>query len=317
MSSTVMSLTNMCSTNISSTNTSSTNISPTNISPTKTSSADTLSTNTSSTKISPTSQESDVCPPGNNDVLCGRGGDVQNHAGNRRYRAWVKERQEAYSLCNKRGKQIIYAREVVNLVKSLNPSGRFLEKISSYPSRWIEIVDQRALHKTTQALREGAPATRAEAKLKQVIAQPSRQVIQPFIPLYPCYGSFHQPIIPNPTSLDLIDNRLNEVELMVKRIQTQKRYRAHQKYLYNLYAAQTLRGNQVLSPRDQHVPSKNKSVMTKRDLTEDIVRLTQEYWSIGNSKKRSIIGENIFPTKKARAHSEYLAFSGIFQKQPF
>jgi len=104
--------------------------------------------------------------PNEEDVLCGRGGGINSHKGNKAFREWVNQRKEEYNLAeNKKGK-IAVAMQVVRQVQQQSPvPGRFLQRDSSMIGGnggqwWVEIDDAKALAKTTQALREGAPKIR-------------------------------------------------------------------------------------------------------------------------------------------------------------
>jgi len=96
--------------------------------------------------------------PHENDVLCGRGGSINSHPGNITFREWVYERKTQYNLADSKKDKTIVVNEVLDLVRSVSPPGRFLQK---HNSGWIEIDDAKAMAKISQALREGAPAMRA------------------------------------------------------------------------------------------------------------------------------------------------------------
>lgn len=109
--------------------------------------------------------------PHNHDVLCGRGGGINSHPGNIAFRNWVRERKEAYNLAHTKAAKTNVSREILDRVASRKPPGRFLqrEEIEKGPGMkssqfWVEIDDIKAMAKTSQALREGAPAIRAKAK---------------------------------------------------------------------------------------------------------------------------------------------------------
>jgi hypothetical protein len=108
--------------------------------------------------------------PHPNDILCGRGGSINNHPGNKIYRTWVHERKNSYNLAVNKSEKARISREIINLVQSLDPPGRFLTKDPDSTSMvgsttmWVEIDDVKAMAKTSQALREGAPAIRATHK---------------------------------------------------------------------------------------------------------------------------------------------------------
>lgn len=109
--------------------------------------------------------------PHDHDVLCGRGGGINSHQGNIAFRNWVRERKEAYNLAHTKAAKTNVSREILDRVAGRKPPGRFLqrEEIEKGPGIkssqfWMEIDDIKAMAKTSQALREGAPAIRAKAK---------------------------------------------------------------------------------------------------------------------------------------------------------
>jgi hypothetical protein len=118
------------------------------------------------------------------DVLCGRGEDVYCHAGNEYFRKFVDERKTVYlKTIIKREKRLI-AQDVVELIHLRSPRGRFLDKVKppdgasskgkgpkkkSSRSKlnkvdlgWVEICNDKAREKASQALRENAPALKKE-----------------------------------------------------------------------------------------------------------------------------------------------------------
>eukprot|EP00978_Attheya_sp_CCMP212_P008904 scaffold21003_cov59-Attheya_sp.AAC.2 len=94
------------------------------------------------------------------DVLCGRGGGTNNHAGNKYFRILVSRYRPDYVIAKKAQKSQI-ARRIVEEIRSRaaeNPcggrGGRFLKRnIGS--NTWYDIGNKRATEKTSQALREG------------------------------------------------------------------------------------------------------------------------------------------------------------------
>jgi len=105
--------------------------------------------------------------PHPHDVLSGRGGGINSHAGNKVFREWVRVRKEDYNLAGSKAEKAKVANEVIDLVRGQNPPGRFLQRENNSvagPSWWIEVDEVRALAKTSQALREGAPQIRAAHK---------------------------------------------------------------------------------------------------------------------------------------------------------
>lgn len=94
------------------------------------------------------------------DVLCGRGGETNHHPGNVRYRGLVKKYQRLYLKAKRRDKPKI-ARLIVDTVRRKH--GRFLKKDIS-ANAWLDVGNNKAREKTSQALREGAPELRNEDK---------------------------------------------------------------------------------------------------------------------------------------------------------
>ena len=73
-------------------------------------------------------------------------------------------RKTQYNLADSKREKTTVVNQVLDLVRGLNPPGRFLQKTlngSEQDKYWIEIDDAKAMAKISQALREGAPAMRA------------------------------------------------------------------------------------------------------------------------------------------------------------
>jgi hypothetical protein len=79
---------------------------------------------------------------------------VNYHAGNEYFRGLVRKHKIAYIACPKpqKGK---FSRIIVDEIRNENP-GRFLKQ-DFETKLWYDIGDKKALDKTRQALREGAP----------------------------------------------------------------------------------------------------------------------------------------------------------------
>lgn len=105
--------------------------------------------------------------PHDHDVLSGRGGGINSHVGNQVFRQWVADRKEEYNLAPNKHEKTRVAEEVMDRVRNQTPPGRFLTRDPSAvtgPAWWIEVDETRALAKTSQALREGAPQIRQAHK---------------------------------------------------------------------------------------------------------------------------------------------------------
>ena len=102
--------------------------------------------------------------PHNHDVLSGRGGSINSHVGNIQFREWVRVRKNDYNLAASKAEKAKVAKEVIELVRSQDPPGRFLQKDPTSGGTqgwWVELDEDRIMAKTSQALREGAPLIRA------------------------------------------------------------------------------------------------------------------------------------------------------------
>mmetsp|Transcript_22445 Transcript_22445/g.26003 ORF Transcript_22445/g.26003 Transcript_22445/m.26003 type:complete len:558 (+) Transcript_22445:161-1834(+) len=98
--------------------------------------------------------------PNRNDVLSGRGGRINAHPGNVQFRDLVKQYRGVYlSNDTKKLDKVKIATKIVNIIRCLEPSGRFLKEEKG---GWIEIGDEKAKKKAGQAMREKAEETRKE-----------------------------------------------------------------------------------------------------------------------------------------------------------
>jgi hypothetical protein len=114
-----------------------------------------------------------IIDPNKNDVLCGRGGQVNSHAGNIQFRDMVQARKKDYQAkTTKRVEKGNIATTIIHEIRNMKPSGRFLK--ARDPKQfadgdnpkgltsisWIDIGDLQAIKKASQCLREGAPDER-------------------------------------------------------------------------------------------------------------------------------------------------------------
>lgn len=89
-----------------------------------------------------------------NDVLCGRGSGPNDHCGNIAFRKLVSTRRKEYLTTSTRAQKAVIAKEIVNVVWSLDPPGRFLEKAGGEEGCWNVTSEEKALEKVKQALRQ-------------------------------------------------------------------------------------------------------------------------------------------------------------------
>jgi len=105
--------------------------------------------------MSGSQQTSNIIAPHEHDVLSGRGNFVNYHAGNEHFRALVRKHKLDYVQCPKpqKGK---FSKMIYDEIRARNPPGRFLKQ-DDQTKLWYDIGEKKALDKTRQALREGAP----------------------------------------------------------------------------------------------------------------------------------------------------------------
>jgi hypothetical protein len=105
---------------------------------------------------------SGIVHPHDHDVLAGRGNFVNYHAGNEHFRHLVRKYKVDYVQCPKpqKGK---FSKLIVDEIQNRTPPGRFLKQDSS-TKLWYDIGEKKAMDKTRQALREGAPDLVKEIK---------------------------------------------------------------------------------------------------------------------------------------------------------
>ena len=98
-----------------------------------------------------------IFEPNDHDVLCGRGGRINAHVGNQRFRQIVQERKAIYlAPTTKKLEKAHIAAQIVQEIRARG--GRFLkEEVENVASAaWYDIGDAKAIKKVGQALREDA-----------------------------------------------------------------------------------------------------------------------------------------------------------------
>lgn len=105
--------------------------------------------------------ENKVLVPHDNDVLCGRGGYINIHPGNSRFRRLVEKRKRCYIDARFKREKRLITESIIKDIKRQMPPGRFLTRPQK-DGPWIEISEDKARDKTSQALRENAPKIRKQ-----------------------------------------------------------------------------------------------------------------------------------------------------------
>jgi hypothetical protein len=121
-----------------------------------------------SPKLATKQEMSGIRMPRENDVLMGRGGKNNQHLGNENLRNLARDRSEAYRKATKKGKSDL-SRELVVLMRALDPPGRFLRK-DPETSMWEDVGDEIAREKASQVLRDAV--SEKNGPLAQTVSPP-------------------------------------------------------------------------------------------------------------------------------------------------
>lgn len=126
------------------------------------------------------------------DVLAGRGAFINGHAGNKRFRELAVERKAPFEAGSYSEKRTL-ASEIVHIIRSLDPPGRFLKQVTveaaeadgeslveDIEGSWVELSDDKAIHKACQVMRDldrpdrvGGRPKRGKAKSDEEAAKDS------------------------------------------------------------------------------------------------------------------------------------------------
>ncbi len=126
---------------------------------------------------SKTMKEESGVEPHEHDVLCGRGGNINIHPGNARFRQKVESRKRCYIDARFKREKRLIAESIIKDIKRLDPPGRFLTR-DNKDGPWYEISEEKARDKTSQALRENAPKIRKEIQDQKERAEAEKMAAQ-------------------------------------------------------------------------------------------------------------------------------------------
>ena len=98
--------------------------------------------------------------PHPHDVLCGRGSRGTIHPGNVRFQALVDGHHSEYLPWIQTSLKTHIAAQIVAHIQGLDPPGRFLQRENARTGTWVEMSNDLARRKTSQALRERASELR-------------------------------------------------------------------------------------------------------------------------------------------------------------
>lgn len=104
----------------------------------------------------------------NHDVLSGRGNNINSHTGNRYFRELVSALRIQY-VATPKAEKPLFAKVLITQIRGMNPSGRFLKQGKN--ELWEDIGEKKAIDKTRQALREGAPEIVEKIKNGELVVE--------------------------------------------------------------------------------------------------------------------------------------------------
>jgi len=88
----------------------------------------------------------EILEPQDLDVICGRGGKINAHEGNIRFRDIVSKFKKQYLEIKQKSEKCKFCMFVVREIRKSEPAVRFLNK-NSKTKKWLEIGDEKAMKK--------------------------------------------------------------------------------------------------------------------------------------------------------------------------
>jgi len=159
--------------------------------------------------------------PHRHDVLSGRGNSFNNHPGNEFFRSLIKQYKVSYVTTPKSQKPK-FSKMIYETIRAQDPPGRFLKQDKT-TNLWYEISYRKAVDKTRQALREGAPEIKQKIFVSSVLhsaaAADGRETTKPD-PSIICATDDTPMMIQNSSTSD-IAAQIQELERKVQELQRQ------------------------------------------------------------------------------------------------
>mmetsp|Transcript_25167 Transcript_25167/g.35446 ORF Transcript_25167/g.35446 Transcript_25167/m.35446 type:complete len:655 (+) Transcript_25167:122-2086(+) len=102
--------------------------------------------------------------PSDNDVICGRGKQYQNHSGNKKFRKIIDANLDRYDMAESKPQKSRVVIAIVDQIRNnCKPHGGFVDKKAD-TGRWFEIGDSQAREKVGHALRFHIASQKRKAK---------------------------------------------------------------------------------------------------------------------------------------------------------
>lgn len=110
--------------------------------------------------------EKEEIRPKRYDIICGRDKLSHAHVGNKRFRIVIEANRERYQTAPSRDDKTRITCEIVNMIKSCRPGGRFL-KLNTDTKTWSDVGDEYAREKVSHALRSAKDPSRKKVRKKR------------------------------------------------------------------------------------------------------------------------------------------------------
>lgn len=117
--------------------------------------------------------EGGILKPEVNDVLCGRGGSINTHPGNEKFRKLIEKNKRVYLTARFKKDKRLITDSVIEDISSRG--GRFLNK-DTKSGLWFEVSEEKARDKTSQALRENAPKYREAIERENIAVRKAMEL---------------------------------------------------------------------------------------------------------------------------------------------
>lgn len=118
--------------------------------------------------------------PGKWDVICQRGKECYEHAGNKRFRMIISNSIEKYKNASSRREKSQIVSNIVNTISSAaaNSSGGGFVRKDLLTMNWVRVSDKVAHEKVGQALRDARKTSKTPSNKKVVEEKPRRNIFQ-------------------------------------------------------------------------------------------------------------------------------------------
>jgi hypothetical protein len=113
--------------------------------------------------------EGDTISPKRFDIICGRDKLSHAHVGNKRFRIIIEMNRDRYQTAPSRDDKTRITCDIVAMIRSCRPGGRFLKIDELNANNWKDVGDEYAREKVSHALRSAKDPTRRKPRKKHKV----------------------------------------------------------------------------------------------------------------------------------------------------